>query len=220
MYMTNISRLGSWSWRVIFPLTCRWTCGLGDRPILTSQADTHQLFVDHDMLLRNTTAVVIITLGRMTFGAWHERDSGKARGRKFRQLSQTRELKLGVPDPPVCIIWRYPKTRDFRNDNKVVFELHRGRNVPTAARPSAFLRCWAMCNQHYIGSGCTFKAPSLRSRILKCRLNAKQEWSSRMVYLVKMYPGVGYILVLVVKPETWVSYLLRYYSTRKVMVRS
>ena len=30
------------------------------------------------MLLRNTTAVVIITLGFMTFGLWHERDSGKA----------------------------------------------------------------------------------------------------------------------------------------------
>ena len=30
------------------------------------------------MLLRNTTAVVIITLGCMTLGGWHERDNGKA----------------------------------------------------------------------------------------------------------------------------------------------
>ena len=30
------------------------------------------------MLLRNTTAVVVITLGFMTFGVWQERDNGNA----------------------------------------------------------------------------------------------------------------------------------------------
>ena len=30
------------------------------------------------MMLRNTTAVVTIMLGFMTFGVWHEWDSGKA----------------------------------------------------------------------------------------------------------------------------------------------
>ena len=32
------------------------------------------------MLLPNTTAVVIITLGFMNFGVWHEGESGKAVG--------------------------------------------------------------------------------------------------------------------------------------------
>ena len=46
-----------------------------------------QLFVDQGhaesglfMLLRNTMAIAIITLGFMTFEVWHERDSGKAEG--------------------------------------------------------------------------------------------------------------------------------------------
>ena len=68
------------------------------------QADTHQLFMDHDwqdraiteqfiMLLRNTTSLVLITLGFMTFGFSHERDSGIARGvGGFWRFSQTREL--------------------------------------------------------------------------------------------------------------------------------
>ena len=30
------------------------------------------------VLLRNTTVFTLITLGFMTFGVWHERDSGKA----------------------------------------------------------------------------------------------------------------------------------------------
>ena len=85
-----------------FPLTCQSiTCGLGERPI-NPQADTHQLFVDHDwwkrtireqfiMLLRNTTAAVLITLGFMTLGVWHKRDSGTAGGKKLGGFSQTRE---------------------------------------------------------------------------------------------------------------------------------
>ena len=65
------------------------TCGLGERPINPSEADAHQLCVDHDwqdstireqfdILLCITTAVVLITLGFMTLGVWHERDSGIA----------------------------------------------------------------------------------------------------------------------------------------------
>ena len=71
-------------------------CDLGERPINTPPplpppppADTQQLFVNHNwqdrairerfiMLLRNTTAVVLITLGFMTFRVWHELDSGKS----------------------------------------------------------------------------------------------------------------------------------------------
>ena len=61
-------------------------------PLTPRHADTHQLFVKHDwqdraireqfiMLLRNTTAaVVLITLGLMTPGVWHERDSGVGGG--------------------------------------------------------------------------------------------------------------------------------------------
>ena len=47
--------------------------------------------------LHNTgTAVVLIMLWFMTFGVWHERDSGIAGGRQFWRFSQTRELKSNL----------------------------------------------------------------------------------------------------------------------------
>ena len=74
-------------------LTCQSiTCGLGERPITPPpppppRQNTDQLFVDmidrtgtlessFIMLLCNTTDVVLITLGFMTLGVWHERDIG------------------------------------------------------------------------------------------------------------------------------------------------
>ena len=81
--------------REFSPWTCQSiTCGLGERPnALAPQADTcttancgpwlteqghiREQFI---MLLRNTTALVIIMLGFMTFGVWHEWDSGKGGG--------------------------------------------------------------------------------------------------------------------------------------------
>ena len=104
----------------IFPQTCRSiTCGLGERPInLQANIRTNWLWTAIDrtgpsesglfMLLQNTTAVVIITLGLMTFEVWHERDSGKAGGgRTYVRLSQTREFKMGVSNPTLCIKRRY-----------------------------------------------------------------------------------------------------------------
>ena len=42
-----------------------------------------------------TTAVLLITLGFMTLGVWHERDSGIWGGAEnFGDFSQTRELKI------------------------------------------------------------------------------------------------------------------------------
>ena len=57
--------------------------------LINPQGDAYQQFVDHDwqnipireqfiMLLRNSPAFAIITLGFTTFGVWHERKSGKA----------------------------------------------------------------------------------------------------------------------------------------------
>ena len=55
-------------------------------------AHIHQLFVDHDwqdtesglfMLLRNTTAAVIIMLGFMNFGVRYEQDSGKVGAEQY-----------------------------------------------------------------------------------------------------------------------------------------
>ena len=74
------------------PLAYRSTYGLGERPI-NPQTDMHQLFDWQDstirergfvMLLHNTTAAVVITtLGFMTFGVRHEQDSGKAGTENF-----------------------------------------------------------------------------------------------------------------------------------------
>ena len=134
----KISPLGSWNCyfeRAIFP---PWPVNqlhvaLARGPLTPiPPPPPPQLFVDHDwqdramreqfsMLLHNTTAVVLITLGFMTLGVWHERDSGKAGaetkavvlitlgfmtlrvwhkrdsgiagGRNFWWISQTRELK-------------------------------------------------------------------------------------------------------------------------------
>ena len=99
------------------------------RGLLTSQADIctsclWTMIIDRTgpsesglcMLLHNTTAVIIITLGFMTFRFWHEWDSGKAGGRKCWLLSQKRELKTGISDPTLCIKWPYsPDQRDFCN---------------------------------------------------------------------------------------------------------
>ena len=68
------------------------------------------------MLMRNTTAVVIITLGFMTFGVWHERDSGKAGGggRNLVTFSNERAQNWGVRPHFVCIKWCYtPKQEIF-----------------------------------------------------------------------------------------------------------
>ena len=121
-------------WFVFFPLTCRSTCGLGERPINPPPppgryapavcgpwfaGQGHQGVVYLCWCILNTTAVVIIMLGFMTFKVWHEQESGKVGGggRKCWWLSQTRELKMGVSDPTLCIKRRYPpkQTSDFRN---------------------------------------------------------------------------------------------------------
>ena len=70
---------------------------------LTRQTDTQQLFMDHDWqdraireqfatLLHNTTAVVLITLGFMTLGVWHQLDSGIVGAENFCDFLK-RELK-------------------------------------------------------------------------------------------------------------------------------
>ena len=82
---------------------------------LTPQADTHQLFADHDdrtgpsesnlfMLLHNTkaaTAVVIIMLQFMIFGVWHKRDSGKGGGggENFGDFLKRERSKCGCQIP-------------------------------------------------------------------------------------------------------------------------
>ena len=82
-----------------FPLTCHSIiCSLGERPIPpaprgatpTPQADIHPsslwTMIDRTvreqfiLLLRNTTVVILIMLGCMSFGVWHERDSDKGGG--------------------------------------------------------------------------------------------------------------------------------------------
>ena len=47
----------------------------------------------------STTAVVIIMLGLMTFGVWHEQDSGKAGGQTILATSQMRELNSEILNP-------------------------------------------------------------------------------------------------------------------------
>ena len=61
------------------------------------------------MLLRNTTAVVIIRLGFMTFRVWHERDSGRKSGR----LSKMREFKSEVRHPTLFHNAGYPPNKRF-----------------------------------------------------------------------------------------------------------
>ena len=66
--------------------SCLWT-------MIDRTGPTESDFV---MMLGNTTAVVIIMLGLMTFGVWHKWDSGKVGGRKCWRLSQTRAENWGV----------------------------------------------------------------------------------------------------------------------------
>ena len=47
----------------------------------------------------STTAVVIITLGLMTFGVWHEQDSGIAGGQTILATSQMRQLNSEILNP-------------------------------------------------------------------------------------------------------------------------
>ena len=65
------------------------------------------------MLLRNITTAVIITLGCMAFGVWHERDSGKAGDRTFWRLSHTREFKSEVRNPTLFYNAGYPPNESF-----------------------------------------------------------------------------------------------------------
>ena len=111
---TKISRLGSWYpnfKRVSFPRPVNQLySSLGDRPINPPPPPPRQIctsclwtMIDRTgpsesgwvMVLRNTTAVVIIMLGFMTYRVWHEQDSGKVGGgggKKLR-LSQTKSSK-------------------------------------------------------------------------------------------------------------------------------
>ena len=50
-------------------------------PLIPRQNDANQLHVV--ILLRNTTYMVLITLGFMTSGVWHEHDSGMAGAEHF-----------------------------------------------------------------------------------------------------------------------------------------
>ena len=111
-FMTKISRLGSWYpnfGRVFFfPNLLIQHVALLRGPLTRRQISTSCLWSMIDrtgpsergicMLLRYTTAV-IITLGFMTFGVWHKRDSSKEGGRRVLWLFQTRGLKSEVPNP-------------------------------------------------------------------------------------------------------------------------
>ena len=107
-----------------FSLTCRSTCGLGER-LINPQADMHQLFVDHawqDRAIREQVylcwCITPQLLLSLRLGLWPSK-SGRSKkvakwgggGRTFWWLSQTRELKMGVSDPTLCIKWRYPPKR-------------------------------------------------------------------------------------------------------------
>ena len=96
------------------------------------QAATHQLFVDHewqDSAFRERCIyiccgvkpqyVVIITLGLMTFGAWHDRDnSAKAGAGHFGDFLKRESLKWGGggSDSTLCISTVVAAQRDFRNE--------------------------------------------------------------------------------------------------------
>ena len=54
------------------------------------------------MLLRNTTGVVIITLGLMTFGVWYEWDSGNAGPQNFGDFLKRESSKWGC-QTPLCV---------------------------------------------------------------------------------------------------------------------
>ena len=86
-----------------YALTCRAIkCGKLLRGILTPRQvrSTLQLFVDHDwhdtaIRERFIYAVVIITLGLMTFGVWYEWDSGNAGQQHFGDFLKRESSKWG-----------------------------------------------------------------------------------------------------------------------------
>ena len=80
------------------------------------------------MLLHDTTAVVLISLGLITLGVCYERVSRIAGGENVGDFSQLRELngnsEQGTMSYSCLNVWRTLATRDFRNYSSNIQIMH------------------------------------------------------------------------------------------------